>query len=143
MVFSHFNLTYQQHKQQTYEGAINANQSESQIDGFGRYPLKILSEMISRGAIEKLNRVESGLIEKDFSRILRTSHSELLKSVSESEDLKDDLIDELVNDLADIPFTLDTPKTLRVTVNESLERVKSVLRKRTYDRDDGAGYVTL
>ncbi len=138
MVFSHFKLSYDDQQQSPVGGVINDYQSQSCDGGANR--LKILSEIISRGVIEKLNQVGSVLNEKDFSRILRTSHLELLKSVSESQDLKDDLIDELFNDLADISVT---PKTLRVTLDESLQRVTGVLRERTYDRDDGTGCVSL
>ena len=132
MVFSHFNLSYH---------PLQPNTNQNPNMGVEGNRLKIVSETISREVIEKLTR--SVLSLKDFSRILRTSHNKLLECVCKSEDLRDDLIDELVNDLDHISVSLDTPKTLRDTLDKCLERVLVVLRQRSYNLDDGTGYVSL
>jgi hypothetical protein len=83
--------------------------------------------------------IETQLECTDLARVLRTSHHEILQKASESEDLREELVEEIVKELRVNRSVVLTPDTFRTLIGQ----VREVMQSRVYHRDDGAGFVTL
>jgi hypothetical protein len=81
--------------------------------------------------------IETQLECTDLARVLRTSHHEILQKASESEDLREELVEEIVTELRvnrSVDLTSDTFRTL-------IGQVREVMQRRVYHRDGGFGVV--
>jgi hypothetical protein len=132
VVYAHFGLPLGQRSL-----VLGQQQQQQPVDATDRTALKILSEEISQRVVTQL-QTEAAVM-SDLARVLRTSHHELLEKVIGSEDLKEDLIEELEREMK-----MTSGGSLREGVSLCLQEVVAVLKSRVYHREGrGGGVIDL
>jgi hypothetical protein len=133
VVYAHFKLSLGPRK-------MILSQQQPSSHATDPITLKMLSEEISQRVVTQLPSQTAGM--SDLARVLRTSHHQLLEKLKESEDLKEDLIEEFARELGRVGDS-NHNGSLREKVSLCLERIMAVLKSRVYHREGRGGVIEL